>query len=131
VAENPSYYIDWLYPAHCRPSFLPEALRWSQESMAAPREECNCAKKSTSVAMNEWLRYATPAARIHLDPEHTVHGLRAGSATAAKKLKVDVAEICLVADWELTGKELNKAFYHRDKECEPHLSRLFFADLLA
>jgi hypothetical protein len=85
----------------------------------------------TSVAMNEWLRYATPAARIHLDPEHTVHGHRAGSATAAKKLKVDVAEICRVADWELTGKELNKAYYHRDMECEPHLSRLFFADLLA
>jgi hypothetical protein len=44
---------------------------------------------------------------------------------------VDVAEICRVADWELTGKELNRTYYHRDLECEPHLSRLFFADLLA
>jgi hypothetical protein len=44
---------------------------------------------------------------------------------------VDVAEICRVADWELTGKELNKTYCHRDLECEPHLSRLFFADLLA
>jgi hypothetical protein len=39
---------------------------------------------------------------------------------------VDVAEIRRVADWELTGKELNKTYYHRDLECEPHLSRLFF-----
>jgi hypothetical protein len=51
------------------------------------------ARKFTSVAMNEWLQYAAPAARIQLDAEHTVHGHRAGSATAAKKLKVDVAEI--------------------------------------
>jgi hypothetical protein len=89
------------------------------------------ARKFTSVAMNGWLQYAAPAAPTQIDPDHTVHGHRAGSATAARKLKVDVAEICRVADWELRGKELNKTYYHYDLACEPHLSRLFFAALLA
>jgi hypothetical protein len=82
-----------------------------------PGETATVARKFTSVAMNKWLRYSAPAARIQLDPDLTVHGHCAGSATAARKLKVDVAEICHIADWELTGKELNKTYYHRDLEC--------------
>jgi hypothetical protein len=82
------------------------------------------ARKFTSVAVNERLRHAALAARIQLDLEHRVRGHRAGSATAVKKLKVDVAKICRVADWELTGKELNRTYNHRGMDCEPHLSRL-------
>jgi hypothetical protein len=110
---------------------LAEALRWPQKVWQLPGETAIVARKFTSVAMNEWLLYAAPAVRIRLDPDHTVHGHRAGSATAARKMKADVAKICRVADWELTGKELNKTYYHPYLECEPHLSRLFYTDLLA
>jgi hypothetical protein len=69
-----------------------------EEVWQLPGETATVARKFSSVAMNEWLPYAAPTARIQLDPDHTVHGHRAGSATAARKLKVDVAEICRVAD---------------------------------
>jgi hypothetical protein len=42
------------------------------------------ARKFTSVAVNERLRYAALAARIQLDLEHRVRGHRAGSATAVR-----------------------------------------------
>jgi hypothetical protein len=45
VAEDPSYRIDWLLLAHCRPSLLAKALRWSQESMATPRGDCDCGEE--------------------------------------------------------------------------------------
>jgi hypothetical protein len=76
--------------------------------MATPPGDCDCGEEASSVAMNEWRRYAAPAGRVQLDQEHAVHVHRAGSATVAKKLKVDVAEICRLADWELTGEELNR-----------------------
>jgi hypothetical protein len=56
----------------------------SKKVWQLPGETATVARKFTSVSKNEWLRYAAPAARIHLDPDHTVHGHRAGSATAAR-----------------------------------------------
>jgi hypothetical protein len=90
--------------------FLRKRCAGPKEVWQHPGQTATVARKFASVARNERLRYVAPAARIQLEPDHTVHGYRAGSATAARKLKVDVAEIFRVADWELTGKELNKTY---------------------
>jgi hypothetical protein len=87
--------------------FLRKRCAGPKKVWRLPGETATVARKFTSLAMIELLRYAAPAASMQLDPDHTVHGHRAGSATAARKLKVDMAEICRVADWQLTGKELN------------------------
>jgi hypothetical protein len=44
-AEDPSYRIDWLLPAHCRSRLLAEALRWPENSMATSRGDCDCGEE--------------------------------------------------------------------------------------
>jgi regulator of RNase E activity RraA len=62
------------------------------------------ANDMTSENMNSWLRQAAKAAKIDLPVGLTAHCHRSGSATGAKKLQVDVAVFCQIADWDVGGK---------------------------
>ena len=86
-----------------------------------------------SADMTTWL--SGSLARI--DPVLTTGGKtltarshRSGAATAALKLRVDDAQICHVADWEMTGQTMRKTYYRPNLTCPTPLAKLFFADLL-
>jgi hypothetical protein len=88
------------------------------------------ANDMTSEKMNSWLRQAAKAAKIDLPVGLTAHCHRSGSATAAKKLQVDVAVFCQIADWDVGGKTFFDKYYRSNLKCTLALQRRFFADLL-
>lgn len=85
-----------------------------------------------STDMSTWLTnsLAKIDQSLNLSTTITARSHRSGAATAALKLKVDDAQICYVADWELTGTTMRKTYFRPNLTCPLPLAKLYFADLL-
>jgi hypothetical protein len=80
--------------------------------------------------MVKWLKQAAKKATLALPEGLTSRCHRLGAATAAKKLGVETASLCQLADWDEHGITFQKRYWRSTLECTLLLQRRFFADLL-
>jgi hypothetical protein len=80
-----------------------------------------------SEKMNLWFKTAAKAAGLQLPDNLTAHGHRSGGGTAAKKLGVDVAIFCQLADLDFEGKTFFRKYWRNNLMRTLVLHRRFFA----
>jgi hypothetical protein len=69
-------------------------------------------------------------ARLSFPEKLTSRCHRNGAAAAAKKLGVETASLCQLADWDEDGLTFRKTYWRGTLECNLLLKRRVFADLL-